>query len=332
MYPSAHADPYRSEYPPPPPLPADDLHHQMAPATVAPPSVPYSAPSHRGSFQQYAPSPAGSGYGTPSAPGYPPPAMSAAPHYTNIPGSERHSIAMAGHDGSGQFQNLPLDSHNYNAHGDPSALTYEEYQQIQNMEASSYHKQPAAPQTPIKQTHYQNHNNNYPSTAVMMDYADEADASTPMVQKVHGNPYKNEANKRKPGRHGGGAVTMAPEDEAAAYRPKPYHDDRRNRGSGCAACCAATSCCSCFCFLLSLAFLAGGIALIVSASIFAGKCAANCDGYGGPGAKDVADACGTFCNKILHDALLYSGIGIAALAGIAIIWRIGQWMCAAHAR
>ncbi|ORX62336.1 hypothetical protein DM01DRAFT_1331776 [Hesseltinella vesiculosa] len=266
--------------------------------------------------------------GYPAQPIYPPysaptPSYSTpvpAPQVTNIPSNQRQSIAQIGHYDDTTFHNMPLD---YNTHGDAGAVSYEEYRQAAYSEAmynqgQQHHVPMSPPPPPMK-----SHSNTYPATAMLADYRDEPDATTPMIK---GNPYRdnNKASKRP---HG--AITMAPEDEAASYRPKQYHDDHGRGGNCCCNFCAEITCCSCFCLLISVAFLAGGIALIVAASIFASKCAANCDSAI---TTDLTSACDTFCNKYLHDGLLYSGIGIAALAGISIIWRILNWMCGAAGR
>ncbi|KAI9312448.1 hypothetical protein BX666DRAFT_2115229 [Dichotomocladium elegans] len=136
---------------------------------------------------------------------------------------------------------------------------------------------------------------------------------TPMVQQQQ-QPY-----------HG---PTLAPVNEAEGYRPKPQqvqHDE-----NGCCYCCCcynpAMTCCSCFCMLISIGFLAAGIGLIVASSVIQGKCDEKCGEI--PEEYRSQTACGTICGKVVHDALYYSGIGVTALAGLGVIWRLFAWTCA----
>ncbi|KAI7873891.1 hypothetical protein K492DRAFT_200381 [Lichtheimia hyalospora FSU 10163] len=101
-------------------------------------------------------------------------------------------------------------------------------------------------------------------------------------------------------KNGGVGPTMAPENEAESYRPKTY---KRHEDS------------------------AAGIALIVAAQVIQGKCEDKC-GELPEQLSDAAETCGTICGKVVHDGMFYSGIGVTALAGLAVVWRLVMWTCA----
>ncbi|KAI9489574.1 hypothetical protein BDB00DRAFT_842559 [Zychaea mexicana] len=145
----------------------------------------------------------------------------------------------------------------------------------------------------------------------------------PMVQQ---NYSKQNTSRPRPA-----GPTLAPDDEADAYHPKTYQ--RHEDGGGCNCCCynPECTCCGCYCMILSLAFLAAGIALIVAASVIQDKCDNQCGNI--PDQLDsTVSACGTVCEKVVHDGLFYGGIGVTALAGIAVLWRLIMCMCAAGSR
>ncbi|KAI8875951.1 hypothetical protein K501DRAFT_338399 [Backusella circina FSU 941] len=109
-----------------------------------------------------------------------------------------------------------------------------------------------------------------------------------------------------------------PFNETSTYKPRPYVQKNRN------CCCynPAMTCCSCFCMLISLAFVAAGIALVVASKIMEEKCSYQCDSL-------IPQAqCGTICNSILHDGMFYGGIAVAGLAALSVVWRIIRWTCA----
>ncbi|KAI7856738.1 hypothetical protein BDC45DRAFT_533199 [Circinella umbellata] len=129
-----------------------------------------------------------------------------------------------------------------------------------------------------------------------------------------------------------GGPTLAPEDEAEAYKPKQYK--RHEDGGGCNCCCynPECTCYNCFCWLINLAFLIAGIGLIVASSVIQGKCEGKCDELPDQLPDDAVEGCTTICGKVVHDALFYSGIGIAALAGLAVVWRLVMCICAGSRR
>ncbi|ORZ25347.1 hypothetical protein BCR42DRAFT_6183 [Absidia repens] len=211
---------------------------------------------------------------------------------------------------------------------DPHAVTMNEYRQTEQQE----HLYNAGNQG----AHYQQQQQQQQHGGYYVDYHDEPDLAnqhTPMVQAPpqsslqHGNNYKKQ--------YAGGGPMMAPEDEAEAYRPKKYQREE-HRGGGCNCCCynPAMTCCSCFCFLISLGFLAAGVALIIASKVITDKCNSQCGEAAEKAASYGVDEnpCDSICGKVVHDGLLYGGIGVTALAGIAVVWRLFMWMCAAGSR
>ncbi|KAI9271911.1 hypothetical protein BDA99DRAFT_602627 [Phascolomyces articulosus] len=217
-------------------------------------------------------------------------------------------------------------------YNDPQAVSLSDYKQHEREEHmynnNSHYYQDAGGYGGGGGAGYSDYNNNYnqyagggqnnygPSHAPYYD--DPTDV--PMVQQ-------NASSRPRPT----GGPTLAPEDEAAAYKPKQYK--RHEDGGGCNCCCynPECTCYNCFCWLLNVAFLIAGIALIVSASVIQGKCEDQC-GEIPEQLSDAAETCGTICGKVVHDALFYSGIGITALAGLAVVWRLVMCMCAAGSR
>jgi hypothetical protein len=117
-----------------------------------------------------------------------------------------------------------------------------------------------------------------------------------------------------------------PENEPESYRYRPHEEKPRNN-----CCCCynpAITCCSFFCLLISCAFLAAGIALMIAAKIVSDKCNNQC----GDMIEQAQSACGTICSKVLHDGMFYGGIVVAGLAGIAIVWKLIMWTCAGYSK
>ncbi|KAI9281227.1 hypothetical protein BC943DRAFT_135232 [Umbelopsis sp. AD052] len=103
--------------------------------------------------------------------------------------------------------------------------------------------------------------------------------------------------------------------------PQPYKPPRQ-QSSGCCCYCPALTCCSCFCMLISLAFVAAGIAMIVYAKVAVQSCP-TCD------STHFTSVCNA-CNTVLYDGLFYGGIAVASLAGIGVVWRLFMWICSAR--
>ncbi|KAI9300047.1 hypothetical protein BJ944DRAFT_273576 [Cunninghamella echinulata] len=286
-----------------------------------------------------------------------------------MPRNDRQSVSLQGHnyDTTGYpSSTMPLPPpppppltthHDYNIHGDPNALTPSEYHQIEleeqkyNQRLQQYHQSIApAPVPPPPQPQQQQHYGAYE-----MEYRDEPDTTspyTPMVQPAPANesgyynhsaiaqqqqtPVSNKKTKKNNHNKYTAGPTLAPEDEAKSYQrhDDPYERDRRG-GSGCNCCCynPAMTCCSCFCMLIAIAFLAAGIALIIASKVIRDKCNNQCgNAMEHAAAYTDANPCDAVCNTVVHDGMFYGGIVVAGLAGISVVWRLFMWMCAAGSR
>ncbi|KAI8342081.1 hypothetical protein BC941DRAFT_415319 [Chlamydoabsidia padenii] len=271
-------------------------------ANQYPPPPPLSNSEHRDSTSS-----ANGGYTPPPfipAPQqtYTPPMQAAYPTPA-IPLQERPHITSVGHYDDPSFQSVPIikDPKLYygQQHGaDPHAVTMNEYNQTEQHERLYNGQQ----QQRHQDSSYYNMN-------------DDDDDYTPSYN-----------NKKKSG------PILAPVDEAETYRPKVY--PREEHGRGCCCYNPAMTCCSCFCFLVSLAFLAAGVALIIAAKVIGDKCNTQCGEATDKAASYGVDVqpCGAICDKVVHDGMFYGGIVVAALAAIAAIWKIFMWMCAAGSR
>ncbi|KAI8371137.1 hypothetical protein BD560DRAFT_396217 [Blakeslea trispora] len=82
-------------------------------------------------------------------------------------------------------------------------------------------------------------------------------------------------------------------------------------------CCYGISCCSCIWTLLLIVFLLGGVTLIIVSILTGNRC--NSDNYALENAA--------ICTQTFHDGFLYGGIGIAGLAALAVTWRLLKWFC-----
>ncbi|CAO3622663.1 unnamed protein product [Cunninghamella blakesleeana] len=327
MYHNNHSNPYANQYPPPPPLLPEDQHLNSHTTAGYTPPVSHSNNSYDHTDQGYV---------------------------TNISGTQRDSISMVGYNDNrslGYSTPQQQQPSTYNTHGDPTALTPSEYHQIELEEQKYNHQQKLLQQQQLQQQQQQYNNNS--NNGYEIDYRDEHDTAspyTPMVQPVppkelengyyidhdrHDNNKKNKNNNKNNNNNyarGGGAVTYAPADEAKYYQPY-QRDDRR--GGGCNCCCynPAMTCCSCFCMLISIGFLAAGIALIIASKVIGENCNNKCgEAVDKVSAYTDANPCDSICNKVVHDGMFYGGIAVAALAGISVVWRLFMWMCAAGSR
>jgi hypothetical protein len=75
-----------------------------------------------------------------------------------------------------------------------------------------------------------------------------------------------------------------------------------------------------FCLLISVAFVAGGIALMIYAKVAKGNCDQALNG--------VKQAAQPLCDTVLYDALFYGGIVVTVLAGIGALWQLMMCLCA----
>lgn len=254
----------------------------------------------------------------------PPPAAGQAPHHAGgLPsGSSPYDAPHHGYESPSYLQHQTQPTfekqqqdvgYGYN---DPQAVPLSEYNKQQHMEAQRQHDAYQAdyytPPPPPPDNAY--HNNAY--------YTDEPEypASTPMVQQQQ-NYQKSHAGP-----------TLVPDNEAESYRPKPFQR-REHHSSGCNCCCynPEMTCCACYCFILSLGFLAAGIILIIASSVIQGKCQDKCDQIPDQ-ISDAQDKCAAICSKVVHDGMLYSGIGVTALAGLAVVWRLIMCFCGGCSR
>ncbi|CAO3615052.1 unnamed protein product [Cunninghamella echinulata] len=339
---NTHPDPYANQYPPPPPLLPQDQSYQGQPIATPPITT---ANRNELAYSQ---------------------------DITNMPRTDRQSVSLQGHtyNNTGYPSSaMPLPPqtthHDYNTHGNPNALTPSEYHQIEleeqkyNQRLQQYHQSiapapapapvpvPVSPPSLPQQQHY---------GAYEMEYRDEPDTTspyTPMVQPAPANesgyynhsavaqqqqqlPVTNKKTKKNNHNKYTAGPMLAPEDEAKSYQrhDDPYERDRRG-GSGCNCCCynPAMTCCSCFCMLIAIAFLAAGIALIIASKVIRDKCNNQCgDAMEHAAAYTDANPCDAVCNTVVHDGMFYGGIVVAGLAGISVVWRLFMWMCAAGSR
>lgn len=292
---STMADPYAHQYPPPAPVAPDPYaQHHYPPSPFA------------NSQQQQAYDPsylAHQGQQVPATP------------ENAVPLQERHGQPKSAATG-------------YN---DPQAISLSDYVEAERQEhlakVNQHHQHQ---QYGYSDYGYYQDNPNYNHDAAYhtpyTQYHDEPDYSVPATAPM----VQQDASKNHRQRPPAAGPTLAPEHEADSYKPKPYQ--RPLRDDGCSCCCynPAMTCCSCFCMILSLAFLAAGIALIISASVIQGKCQNSCDGL--PDEISSSTPCDTICGKVVHDALFWSGVGITAISGIAVIWRLFMWICAGASR
>ncbi|CAO3689256.1 unnamed protein product [Rhizopus stolonifer] len=119
--------------------------------------------------------------------------------------------------------------------------------------------------------------------------------------------------------------TVAPQNEAETYRVDPY---QKKKSRNCCCYNPALTCCSCFFMLVNIAFLAGGIAMMIASKVVTDKCNNEC----GEVYETAQEACGKLCSKVVHDVMLYGGAVVTGLAGIAVIWRAVMWTCAGYSK
>ncbi|KAI8393397.1 uncharacterized protein BYT42DRAFT_609193 [Radiomyces spectabilis] len=105
--------------------------------------------------------------------------------------------------------------------------------------------------------------------------------------------------------------------------PLPSHTKRPHHARQNQCClCHGPSCswCSCLCFIVAMALLAAGIAMLVSNKKVARQCAAECVKLPSFLGGTEGERCNTVCGKVAHQGFLYGGIATIALAGISMIW------------
>ncbi|KAI8972702.1 hypothetical protein BDB01DRAFT_809654 [Pilobolus umbonatus] len=158
----------------------------------------------------------------------------------------------------------------------------------------------------------------------MTEYTRYEDTNTPAAPML-GSPKPTSPKVKKQNHHYVPHMahpTPAPYHEAEGYKvQQPYKEE-----SGCNCCCynPAMTCCSCFCFIIALGFAAAGIAMIIVSKVIRDQCTNKCL----EAVNQVQDACIATCNSVVYNVLFYGGIGVAGLAGIAVIWKLIAWTCA----
>ncbi|GAN02801.1 hypothetical protein MAM1_0028c02248 [Mucor ambiguus] len=306
---SSHPDPYAGEYPPPPPTTNAGAYYQE-------PSYPvYSTPTPP-ILSQPQPQP------QPYVPLSPPPPMVNDYYqqpYNHHLDEERHVQGV-------------------NDYSDPHGQSLDEYLRQereeylrQSQQPTSYHNESAIPPPAAAEANVSPRPNQViPLNSFTKEDYEEAE-QTPMVQKpiLSKKEQKKLDKMQKNQQYQPYLVrpTLAPENEAETYKYRPSQE--KNRG-GCNCCCynPAITCCSFFCLLISCAFVAAGIAMIIASKVVRDKCSNQC----GSVAEAAQNACDTVCNTVLHDGLFYGGIVVAGLAGIAVIWKLIMWTCAGYSK
>ncbi|CEG66059.1 hypothetical protein RMATCC62417_02709 [Rhizopus microsporus] len=322
MYPSHHSDPYAGQYPPPPPptLP-EDIHNQPLQSSAPPqPAYHVIVPSLPQEQQHYPeinqPTPhvafAPETYTTPPShipplqePIYSPP-LQARPEYM-YPQTNNSHIP---HDEEANLHGV----NEYNNNSNQASL--EDYLRQEREEYMKHQTHPHLYNEPNKQTEEYQELLTEPDNRLTKK---EAKKLKKQQEKEEEKRAQYEPYLARP--------TLAPENEAEAYRYRPYE---QSKSRGCNCCCynPAMTCCSCFWFLISVAFIVGGIALIIASKVVSDRCNSQC----GQLIEQAQEACGSICSKVVHDAMLYGGIVVAGLAGIAAIWRIVMWTCAGFSK
>lgn len=294
---TSHPDPFAGQYPPPPPLQSPITEEPLFSTPVYHHTPVHTPPIHQNYQDIYAPQ----------------------PHVTvptPITHQETYIPPSATYHQSHNYYNTNQDEERHvqgvnDYHNEQSSLD-----NYLRQEREEYMKHEVSKKDEVKNIPY---------------YKEEIDEpeKIPMVQKpAMGRKERKRLEKQKleyvpyivkP--------TLAPENESDSY--KPIHH-RQEEKSGCNCCCynPAITCCSFFCLLISIAFLAAGVAMMIASKVVTDKCNNQC--------ADIIDqaqnACGTVCSKVLHDGMFYGGIVVAALSAIAIIWKIIMWTCAGYSK
>ncbi|KAI8581910.1 hypothetical protein K450DRAFT_229862 [Umbelopsis ramanniana AG] len=114
-------------------------------------------------------------------------------------------------------------------------------------------------------------------------------------------------------RRRGAKPTSQGANDPATYLPKPYTEPSKGL-------CYGMTCCRMFCLLISVAFVAGGVALMIYSKVAKGNCDQALSG--------VKQAAQPLCDTVLYDALFYGGIAVTVLAGIGALWQLMMCLCA----
>lgn len=301
MYNNSHPDPFAGQYPPPPPLQSPVTEEPVFTAPV------YSTPAY------HTPPPVQQTYSAPQHT-YTPPQPYAAPQQAYTPPAQETYV--------------PPPTNYYQAQN-----YYHNADEERHVGMNEYHNEQSSLDDYLRQEReeYMKHEPKKEETKTIPFYKEEVmeePEKTPMVQKP---PMSRKERKRlekqkleyqpyvvKP--------TLAPENEAETYKLRPYEQEKK---SPCCCCYnPAITCCSFFCLLISVAFLAAGVAMMIASKVVTDKCNNQCANI----IDQAQNACGTICSKVLHDGMLYGGIVVAALAAIAIVWKLIMWTCAGYSK
>ncbi|ORY98654.1 hypothetical protein BCR43DRAFT_487906 [Syncephalastrum racemosum] len=337
---SPSSDPYAGQYPKPPPPPQEDKTtsgdeyqspHTVEASVTAPTSAPPAAASAAAAATAVKAAPLVAG-------------AFSMPHHDSPYFSTPLVAAMPQHHEYYDPEAMPLQDYHNQYNPQPPRAMYQQQQQQQQQQQHSAPQQGQyfpPPQAPFasEQSRYSSEDprggyyENVPiSGRASVEYApdapeekkDEKRSSSGWFKKSRKSPAvvpdEEEARRR---------VRPAPEDEKPDYEASRRREDRRN-DRNCCCCCynPALTCCSCFCMLISLVFLAAGIALMIASKVVRDKCNNSCGGDGSGG----LDECSVLCSTALHDGFLYGGAVVTGLAGIAVIWRLFMWCCAGYSR
>lgn len=322
---NSHPDPYAGQYPTPPPL-VDEHQHSSA---VSIPMQPQAQPQPQPSYPQYA---------------YSPPARQEMYPQEMYPPQQPQEMYPPQQLQQEQVYSPPTttttDYYNYNTHmaltpSGAAAAAADEERYLTGV--NDYHGDNSLDDyLRQERAEYLKHEIplNEPTQSATAPKITEEE-KTPMVLKESAPPSRKERKRiEKLKKQHQEAMysayvtkpTLAPENEAESYRPRPYQEPRR---SNCCCCYnPAITCCSFFCLLISISFFAAGVALMIASKVVTDKCNNECANV----IDQAQNACGTLCSNVLHDGMLYGGAVVAGLAGIAIIWKLVMWTCAGYSK
>lgn len=338
---SPSSDPYAGQYPKPPPPPPEgkttsgdeyQSPHTAEAAITAPRSTPPAA-----AVTAAASAPGAFGMAHHESPYFSPPAAS-------MPQDHEYYDPEA----------MPLNDYHNQYHPQPPQTMYHQSSSNQPLQ-EPYFQYPQAPfasneprysSEDPRSGYYENVPiSGHPSVEYAPDAPEEAvpTAETPIIAKADSAPEKKEEKRSSNGwfrksrkspavvpdeEEARPRIQPAPEDEKPDYEASRHRQDRQNDRNCCCCYNPALTCCSCFCMLINLVFLAAGIALMVASKVVQDKCNNDCGGDGSGG----LDQCSVLCSTAMHDGLLYGGAVVTGLAGLAVIWRLFMWCCAGYSR
>lgn len=299
MYNTTHPDPFAGQYPPPPPIqsPVTEEPIFTAPAGFATPPAGFVAPAfaepvyadyHTPHNQAYP------DYHTPQDSYVPPPSTYYPPQqsYYHTPDEERQVEGVT-------------DYHNNNDQNSLDEYLRQEREEYMKHENKvDVYKDAALV--------------NEPERVPMVQNSPVGRKERKRLEKLEKQNLNYEPYLAKP--------TVAPQHEEEGYKHQRPYEEKKSP-----MCCCynpAITCCSFFCLLISVAFLAAGVAMMIASKVVTDKCNNQCSNV----IDQAQNACDKLCSKVLHDGMLYGGVVVAALAGIAILWKLIMWTCAGYSK